>query len=768
MGTSLARHKRRHCQSGLQCVVMRRVAAIAILLAGTAVLAAPPDPCSLASTVTDAKVTIAIPDGQTLFREGEIIPLALSFTSTADKRYWADNRNYDRSGRLSIEAYCVEPEARDPLADYFRAGAFMGGGLGNTQQLSEKPFTATAELNEWRQPGPGHYRLYVVSYRVWRPPDSSEATPYGRVSLTLRSNTIEFEIIKVGADWNDKQLQAATAAYLNATDDERRKAARKLRFLNTKPSAETLAKLFWGLNDQPGGWDLMFGLFGSPYRAEAVAAMQREINNPDHPITQDFLHTLTKLQINADTSWDPPAYDSAHPEVSQEYWRKRQTHERDLMLAAIAPTVAALPQKTGRTQALTVQALAESSDLLDGSTASQIRKQLIAAWGDLPEKTKQELIEYRWSLIAGADMLPILKEFVSRPAPPFRTMDAMTRDAAIQHIYELDATEGRSLILRDLRDPRAQPSISLVKLLTPDELRPIVQEAVGRIEKSDARELDYHLVELYGDASALVGMKTVFNDHLGQWACDPQTAMLRFFLRLESEFGAKAVEASLATRKVTGCYHFLLQELGDALPQVEPLAISALDDTDLEVANDAALALGHWGTASTEAALWARLKRFHQQWQGREGELRATPPYTDPIARATALESTLVNSIATGTNWICGPEKLAQLSALASPRPQIQVATWSKEWAQGQALILPNWYPEDRLSFGMLQYSNLDEQQFRAKLSQMPGGMKLYFQMWKPGQISPPVSMEKQEGVFQALRSHAAQCGVTIEKKSDP
>ena len=749
-------------------MAMRRFAAIALLFVGKAAFGSPPDPCSLSSTATDATVTIAMTDGRTSFREGEVIPLVLSFTSTADKRYWADNRNYDRSGRLSIESYCVETPARDPLADYFRAGAFMGGGLGNTQQLSDKPFTATAELNEWRQPAPGHYRLYVVSYRVWRPPDPGEATPYGRVSLTLRSNTIEFEIVTVDSDWRNKQLQDGTAAYQNAADDEQRKAARKLRFLNTKASAETLAKMFWGLNDQPGGWDLMFGLFGSPYHAEATASMQREINNPDHPITQDFLHTLTKLQINADTSWDPPAYDSAHPEVSQEYWRKRQTHEHELMQVAIATTVAALPQKTGRARSLTVQALAESSDLLDGSTASQIRKQLIAAWGDLPEKTKQELIQYRWPLIAGPDMLPILRDFVSRPAPLFRTMDAMARDAAIQHIYELSAGEGRSLILRDLRDSRAQPSISLVKLLTPDELRPIVQEAVGRIEKSDARELDYHLVELYGDASALAGMKTVFNNHVGQWACDPQTALLRYFLTLEPEFGVKAVEASLAARKVTGCYHFLLQELGDALPKVEPLAISALDDTDLEVANDAALALGHWGTASAEAALWARLKRFHQQWQVREGELRATPPYTDPIARATALESTLVNSIATGTNWICGPEKLAQLSALASPRQQIQVATWSKEWAQGQALILPNWYPEGRLSFGVLQYSNLDEQQFRAKLSQMPPGMKLYFQIWKPGQISPPVSMEKQEAVFEALHSHAAQFEVGIEKKSDP
>jgi len=330
---------------------MRRVAAIALLLASTSAFGASPDPCSLSSTVADVNVTIAIPDGRSSFREGEIIPLALSFTSTADKRYWADNRNYDRSGRLDIETYCIEPEARDPLADYFRVGPFMGGGLGNTQQLSEKPFTATADLNEWRQPGPGHYRLYVVSCRVWRPPDPGEATPYGRVSLTLRSNTIEFEIIKADADWQDKQLQGDTAAYQNAADEEQRKAARKLRFLNTKPSVETLAKLFWGLNDQPGGWDLMFGLFGSPYRTEAIVAMQREINSPDHPITQDFLHTLMKLQINADTSWNPPAYDSAHPELSQEYWQKRQTHERELMQAAIAPTVAALPQKTGRSRA---------------------------------------------------------------------------------------------------------------------------------------------------------------------------------------------------------------------------------------------------------------------------------------------------------------------------------------------------------------------------------------------------------------------------------
>ena len=44
-------------------------------------------------------------------REGEIVPLVLSFTSSAAERYWADKRDYDRSGRLNIETYCVEPGA---------------------------------------------------------------------------------------------------------------------------------------------------------------------------------------------------------------------------------------------------------------------------------------------------------------------------------------------------------------------------------------------------------------------------------------------------------------------------------------------------------------------------------------------------------------------------------------------------------------------------------------------------------------------------------
>jgi hypothetical protein len=189
---------------------MRLVAFSTVLLAGQAAFGSPPDVCSLTSTVTDAKLTLSIPDGQKSFRAGEVIPLDLSFTSTVDKRYRVRERNYDRRIPSVVETYCLEPEARDPLADY-PASSAIAGNFGSMQQLSEKAFTVTAELNEWRQPGPGHYQLWVVTTRVLKEtPDPPSLDSFraggGRVTVTLRSNAIAFEVIKTDPESRARQL----------------------------------------------------------------------------------------------------------------------------------------------------------------------------------------------------------------------------------------------------------------------------------------------------------------------------------------------------------------------------------------------------------------------------------------------------------------------------------------------------------------------------------------------------------------------------------
>ncbi len=251
-----------------------RIAAVLLTLAGTA-LAAPPDPCAAASSVSDVRFTLAVKDRRTVFQEGEIIPLVLSFASTVKNRYWADARTADRSGRLNIELYCVEPAVPDPLESHFKSGG-PGGGMFPAKALDGTPFQAEAELNEWRRLAPGHYVVCVISHdRVWRAPEPLEKQSDARVYVTLRSNPVEIEVRPADPQWRTEQLRSAVEAVawpvsqkeaLSKPPSEPRRAARRLRFLNTEDSTRQLARLFVGLKEQPGvGWDLMCGLYGSPH-----------------------------------------------------------------------------------------------------------------------------------------------------------------------------------------------------------------------------------------------------------------------------------------------------------------------------------------------------------------------------------------------------------------------------------------------------------------------------------------------------------------------
>jgi hypothetical protein len=742
--------------------------AFAVLLLTNPGGAAQNDGCSAASSASDVLLALALKEGRTTFQEGEIIPLVLSFTSTTKNRYWADVRTYDRSGRLGIEYYCVAPEAPDPLASYFKVGAFIGGGLGNTRELSDTPFTAEAELNEWRRLGPGHYRVFAISYRVWRPPDPSEQTAYGRVSEVVRSNTVELEVNSADANWQDKQLRDSTQTLAGApSPDDSRRAARRLRFLNTQDSTRQLARLFWGLNQQqPAGWDLMFGLYGSPYRKLAIDSMHDQLAAPDHAITSEFLSTLVNLQVSADPAWE--LADRADPEAAQGFWERRQAHTQALTKVEIEMVVAALPRKVRSARALTLNGLLMAGGW-DQTIAKTIRPALIAAWTDLPNDTQRELIQYRWPLIAGPEMLPILRRMVTEPPPLAQTDIAMTRDAALKHIQELDPAAGRALILRDALDRNAQPSLEVIKLLPKEDIAVVLQPAVERVGHNEARDLDYELLDRFADVSVLGIVQPAFEEHLGKWACAPQSAMLRYFLRVEPVYGAKQVNASLRARKDTHCYSNLLQSLGRELPKAEKSAIEALDDSDPELVQDAVLALGRWGSADAEAALWARLRRFHQDWVGREGQLRMTPDHESRGSRGAALEQELVSAIAGGSSWICPPDKLARIAELVSTKRQgQQIERWIKDWKGGAALINPSWFPEDNRTFSVLQYVSLTEEQLRAKLAQVPRGTKLVWQFWQPGQISPPVSMAVQETLYEIMRGVAEKNGATLGKANHP
>src|SRR5215469_4093122 len=171
-----------------------------------------PDPCSMTRNQPwDVSVELTLKNGQSVFREGEIVALAAEYSSSPTNKCYLNTRNCDRSGRLDgIEVFCIDPDAeRDPLSDYFSgAMGFLCGGLGGEQDIGDKPYVVELELNEWKSLRPGSYQLSIVSYRVSA---ASDGNPYGAESShpPLRSNQVRFQVVQAEPEWQAELLAAA-------------------------------------------------------------------------------------------------------------------------------------------------------------------------------------------------------------------------------------------------------------------------------------------------------------------------------------------------------------------------------------------------------------------------------------------------------------------------------------------------------------------------------------------------------------------------------
>ena len=74
------------------------------------------------------------------------------FTSSSPKTYQIAMASYDRSGRLGMETFAVEPRTGwdDPLKLYYSAwGGWIGGGQRGIDELKSEPIVIRRELNEW-------------------------------------------------------------------------------------------------------------------------------------------------------------------------------------------------------------------------------------------------------------------------------------------------------------------------------------------------------------------------------------------------------------------------------------------------------------------------------------------------------------------------------------------------------------------------------------------------------------------------------------------
>jgi len=705
----------------------------------------------------DVILQVSSASDQSEFHIGETIPLKLAFSSVVRDRHQINMAQYDRSGRMGYEQFILSPAdgAVDPLAGHLGG---IGGGLTGFKFLSPEPWTITLNLNEWvRFTKPGDYRLSVTSNRVGIKDPSN---PLGASPVTVRSNEITLRIVPATEAWQKLILNSAVATLdvppplkpqdLETHTKSRRRALETLRFLGTAAATKELAKRLRG--EDAGGLDYvcMLGLISSPERATAQSAMEHELVDPDHPISDTFLYTLRT--INSDAN------------ASKQDWRVAQRE-------AVEALAAALPDKRGTALAISLSTAVNEAWNTDlpKQTTDKLIQQMISRFDQLPLNAQNNLLSYRWDKIAGPEMLPILRRYAQayHDFTEMREINAYNSlqlsASALKHWYELDPAGARPAIIQEIIRPRPRFDARVLGIL-PDKTLSEVDSALAKnLTASDDFEGLSHISSLitrYSTDAILPHVTEKLDPSIGKWACAIQEPLLAFILRVNPAMAQSRIEQAVSSRGegFSACNHELFQSIAEIHydPVLEEIAIHSLDDPDPQVAMTAATMLGKYGSPAAQPALLQHFTSWATSWAGRESELDLTFAESDGRIHQLGLGQNLAQALATAKSWLSDEDTLQRLSQLTKVRRvHEQLDAYLKTWENHPLVIsLNNNPPPSGLDVRIAQYEFHSMDELEAKLSQFPPGTKFLL-------AAPPIESEANGRPLTELRTFLSSHGMT-------
>jgi hypothetical protein len=714
--------------------------------------------CILALNLRAAfNLTVRTKNDQTTFRIGELIELELSFSSASSNTHQISTATYDRSGRLGLESYHVEPKTGwdDPLEMYFQSyGGFIGGGLHGIDKLSTQPTIIHRDLNEWvRFNQPGRYRIVVTSSRV------SALVSGNAKPEPVQSEEISLTIVPATAEWQAATLQKA----LDVINDEHRSASSSdsspagraiatLRYLGTPAAAAAMARR---LTDQNTAFQYKLGLAATPDKEAALKILDALLNDPEFPVNGLFLEAMSLVALPADKSANRPQ------------------DRADLEAKFRREFLEALGRKRGAALAVSAYAIVDEAAMrqrdLPPDQKERLTADVVAGFDSLPPQAQTELLQSRWQVLDKHAMLPLLSKIARqyKDVPELREMNAYQSNqisaGALTRWWEMDPQSARPAIIEEIVRPKPRFGASVLGML-PDKELPEVDPLLADHLTSEkgSEEQIASLISRYATPAIEPQVARFLDERVGKWACAIQAPLLAYLLRVDPVGAVPLLEKAMAAR-VSGfsaCNHSLLTDVAVLHddPALEHLATRSLNDSDPQITGNAATYLGKYGSQAAEEKLWDRFAAWSQQWRGRAAELHYdSGDKLDGVYQEGAGSSMLI-ALATGQNWMMDETKLNRLLDLSvTPNQRNQAEGYLRMWQNQPRRISFIGFGIER--FQIAQYENLSLESAVKKLMQFPRGTSF---LWSGG------PHQQDEKAFETVSKAVADHGIKILRSPSP
>ena len=613
----------------------------------------------------DVSLEIRFPNGKSQYQVGETIPVELQFSATISSTYWITTRNYDRSGRLDIEHFEVNPPGRDPMKKYFRSGGSFGGGLGGRAVLKPEPYTFTRDLNEWVAiDEPGHYTLKVVSHRVGRGKDYFSTTP-----VPIESNELKFQIIEADPKWEQRTIEQAISQLEASNPDEKaqERAARSLRYLGT-PSAIRASIHELGRNAKDNvQWHLMAGLFGARDSDFVVSALEHNMEDPDLAITADSIYALVQLQAPEPDSSKYPAKGTAEEKKAWTNARQKVNAKRGAAeTAAYVRAAVLVPFKRGKARWETIRTLFYVPERpgSDETPAYTLVKDsdVAAAFMEWPEQEQERLLSMFGERFVSPAMGTALRKLLdSQDKDLSDQKGTLLRFQLLRILVKIDPKVSRRYIIGDIIKPRGNWWPNFEYFLLPDKTLPEIDGALGaRIGATQFhfKDRDAQNIGRYATKAILSQVKAAYKTAKPWPECSFYDGLIAYFLKYERSLGLTEFEA-MSTKFSSADLKLSMETIKELKlwPKIEPVIIARLDDLDPFRSGAAAWLLSANGGETAHQALLERLRRLHRENAGRKEVTSDNPAFV--------FEQSLVGALGGSPNWQLSDKEITEIEGLA-------------------------------------------------------------------------------------------------------
>ncbi len=621
-----------------------------------------------AQSASPVEVSLALGDGKTTYRAGELITLVMTFNAFAEGYSVREGRDIQDT---IMDEVMVTPSAGvvEWKKQYMRGARYTSDAIG-LHPLDKGPVQVAIPLNDFvRFESAGHYTVRIKTKRIW--------IERSKPMMAVTTNDVSFDIRMMSASEEAAEAARLGAALDKATgwEDQTRLMTQLSYLTGAAAIPEKIKRFLTPIESGNYNEAALVGLYISKDRARIIKLLEDVFRDVSRPVNFQLLGVLSSLRFQQEVPLpaEPVEHDFYSTKIDPEAERIKSAYLKEL--------VDSLPKRQGKNLNEAAYVILQNLPGEDPPPewVATVRKILIEHFDELTFYGHEWLLQAKWELFRDPVMIPSLEKMLTNPAYPDWVRMSM-HSIALKRLTELSPSRARPFLVAKIKDPTSMFQDDTVESFHSAPLPEVDIDLVGQIRNygtlhdgkiENGWQLRFRcmLAAKFATNAVYDQLLNIYKTSSPKWPSDARAFLLSYISRHDAPQALLLLDDEFRTLdkgQVSSFLHDMTKFY--YAPELTSVLEQRLASDDARAATSGAYILSLHGPASSRSKIEARLKRWLARWGNREFELDGVQAVPGSEGQSM-LQTELVSALLNGKNWKLTDSEKKALAAGCINRP---------------------------------------------------------------------------------------------------